>query len=299
MRDTTLVAWRGQGLPAEADLNKIFQYDLREEIDPDLEHGTDLVKLARTKSGLARLRKRLDASDPHRLPKRWSSRVSNWKERQHVLMLFLHDGFFLTLGIGGWRSFADLIYLVADEPEFVRQVMAIQGNFAARLAERILREVTVDAVVFGEPIADPHGSLISPRMYEDLVLPSYQPALQVLRRFGVETVILRTYANARALLPSIFKAGFNCLWANERDCEAMDYLALPSEFGRQLRLIGGIDLDVLRQDKDAIRGELERVLPPLLADGGYIPLADGRVREDIPFENYVYYRRLLEEMVGG
>ena len=39
------------------------------------------------------------------------------------------------------------------------------------------------------------------------------------------------------------------------------------------------------------------VLPPLLASGGFIPLADGRVREDVPFDNYVYYRRLLEEIV--
>jgi hypothetical protein len=27
-----------------------------------------------------------------------------------------------------------------------------------------------------------------------------------------------------------------------------------------------------------------------------VPLADGRVREDIPFENYVYYRELLEKV---
>jgi hypothetical protein len=136
-------------------------------------------------------------------------------------------------------------------------------------------------------------------MYEDLVLPSYRPALQVLRRYEVETIILRTYANARLLVPSFVKAGFNCLWANERDCEVMDYRALRQEFGRDLRLIGGIDLDALRLDKAAIRGEMERVIPPLLADGGYIPLADGRVRDNIPYDNYVYYRSLLEEMVGG
>jgi hypothetical protein len=63
-----------------------------------------------------------------------------------------------------------------------------------------------------------------------------------------------------------------------------------------LRLIGGIDLDALRQDKEAIRRELEAKVPPLVADGGYVPLADGRVRVDVPFENYVYYRELLERV---
>jgi len=76
----------------------------------------------------------------------------------------------------------------------------------------------------------------------------------------------------------------------------MDYGDLRREFGRDLRLIGGIDTDVLRQDKYAIQREIEEKVPPLLADGGYIPLADGRIRADIPFDNYVYYRRLLEKV---
>jgi hypothetical protein len=65
-----------------------------------------------------------------------------------------------------------------------------------------------------------------------------------------------------------------------------------------LRLIGGIDLDALRFGPEAIRREVEEKVPPLLADGGYIPLADGRVREDVTFENYAFYRRLLEKLTG-
>jgi hypothetical protein len=61
-------------------------------------------------------------------------------------------------------------------------------------------------------------------------------------------------------------------------------------------LIGGIDLDALRRDKEAIRREVEEKVPPLVADGGYVPLADGRVRADVPLENYVYYRKLLEQV---
>lgn len=78
----------------------------------------------------------------------------------------------------------------------------------------------------------------------------------------------------------------------------MDYRALRKEYGRELRLIGGIDLDILRRDKESIRREIEEKVPPLLADGGYVPLADGRVREDIPFKNYLYYRRLLEDVIS-
>ncbi len=86
------------------------------------------------------------------------------------------------------------------------------------------------------------------------------------------------------------------MWASEVNCEAMDYRSLRREYGRDLQLIGGLDLDALRQGKEAIRREIMEKVPPLLAEGGYIPVADGRIREDVTFENYSYYRRLLEDV---
>jgi uroporphyrinogen decarboxylase len=76
----------------------------------------------------------------------------------------------------------------------------------------------------------------------------------------------------------------------------MDYRDLRQEFGRELRMIGGIDLDALRHDREAIRREVEEKVPPLVADGGYVPLADGRIRADVPFDNYAYYRQLLQKV---
>jgi len=170
-----------------------------------------------------------------------------------------------------------VIRLLIKDPKFMREALAIQGEFAARMAERVLAEVEVDAAVFSEPIGGNDRALLSPQMYEEFILTSYQPVLEVLNRYGIETIILRTFANARLLIPSILKWGFNCLWACEVNIEAMDYRDLRREFGPELRLIGGIDLDALRRDKDAIRREVEEKVPPLLAVGGYAPLADGRV----------------------
>ena len=132
--------------------------------------------------------------------------------------------------------------------------------------------------------------------YEDLVLKSYEPILTVLKRYGVNPIIFLTFANTRLLIPSILKGGFNCLWACEISMKDMDYRDLRREFGRDLRLIGGIDLDALRLDKEAIKREVYEKVPPLLANGGFVPLADGRVRADVPLENYIYYRRLFEEV---
>ncbi|OGO26871.1 MAG: hypothetical protein A2Z16_03430 [Chloroflexi bacterium RBG_16_54_18] len=299
LRDDVLEKWRGQGMPAGTKLDQLFYYDQREEVSLDLYSRLDPVDLAGKPLGLERWKRSLDPADEHRLPPGWKKDLDRWRERQHVLMVQVHPGFFETLGIGESRSFTRALYLIVDQPVFVRSAMAIHGEFAARLLERFLKEVQVDAAVFSEPIAGNHGPLISPRTYSDLVLPTYQPVLDVLSSYGVETVILRTYANARVLLPVVLQAGFNCLWAVETEPDAMDYRAIRQEFGRELRLIGGIDVDVLRQGEQSVRSEIEGKVRPLLAQGGYIPLADGRVRSDMPFENYRFYRQYLESTVRG
>jgi uroporphyrinogen decarboxylase len=275
---------------------KMFSTDGREEIRLDVEPHPWPIKWPATRAELDGYARRLDPNDTARTPQGWQKNINAWKNRQHTLMMRLHIGFFETMGVDGWPRLHELIVLMHDDPGFVREMMRINGEFVAALIDRLLQDVQIDAAIFGEPIGDNHGSLISPKMYADLVLSSYQPILDVLKRQAVDVPILRTYANARQLIPVLLEHGLNCLWACEVNAEAMDYRLLRQEFGKSLRLIGGIDLDVLREGKDAIRREVEEKVPPLLEQGGYVPLADGRVRADIPFENYVYYRELLERV---
>ncbi len=296
IRPEVLKAWHRQGLPTDTNLSEMFPSDEREEIIVDLEPLPNLKKWPTSTAELEAFQRHFDPYDSRRLPSKWPKRVRGWQTRDHVLMLRAHRGFFLSMGVHDWGRFTEVIRLLIEDPQFVREAMAIQGAFAARLAEQVLQEVDLDAVVFTEPIGGSDRPLISPRMYEEFVLTSYKPVFDVLGRYNVETVVFRTFANSRLLIPSILKWGFNCLWACEVNIEAMDYRDLRREFGRDLRLIGGIDLDALRGDKEAVRREVEEKVPPLVADGGYVPLADGRVREDVPFENYLYYRQLLEKV---
>jgi len=296
IRREVLREWRKQGLPKDADIAQIFPSDQREVIEPDLEPSPKFKKWPTSRAELKGLRQHLDPYGRGRLPRGWAKKVHSWEKRDYPLMLRIHRGFFLSMGVYDWRRFSELMDLLIDDPEFVREAMTIQGKFAAGLAERVLKDVVVDAALFSEPIGGNYGPLISPQMYEEMVLRSYEPVLDVLHKYNVETIVLVTYANARALIPSMLKWGFNCLWACEVNIETMDYRDLRREFGRDLRLIGGIDLDTLRRDKEAVRREVEEKVPPLVADGGYVPLADGRVRTDVPYENYLYYRELLQKV---
>ena len=101
------------------------------------------------------------------------------------------------------------------------------------------------------------------------------------------------------MIPLLLDYGLNTLWACESESKKMDYKNLRREFGNDLKLIGGIDLDCLRFDKKGIKNEVEANVPVLLESGGYIPIADGRIRDNISFDNYIYYRRILGEVAGN
>jgi len=286
-------------MPEEAVLSELFAIDERDEIEPDLYPSPDLESSPTTLGSLDALHDALNPDDPARLPDDWDTLVPRWRNRQQTVMLRVHRGFFQSIGVHDWRRFYQMILLVKDEPYIVRKMLEIQGEFNARITERVLRDVQVDAAVFSEPIGDNNGPLISPRTYRELVLPTYQPVLEVLQRFNVQTIILRAFANIYPLIPDLLNAGINCLWVVEIRAQEMDYPRLRSEFGRDLRLIGGIDLDVLREDRESIRRELEEKVPLLLEQGYYAPLLDGRVRENVPWQNYCYYRELLERLCAG
>jgi hypothetical protein len=296
IRDEVLKEWHAQGLGKHEDLNTLFTFDYREEIEPDLEPLPHPSYWPKRLAGLQKLATHLDPLDPHRLPKDWHDKLEAWKTRDYPLILRVHRGYFLTMGVHGWNRFTDAISTLVDNPGLVKYWMNIYADFTYCLVKHILSEVQVDAVLFSEPIGGNHGPLISPSMYAEFVLESYQPIIEVLRAYGIENLIYRTYANTRALLPRVVNAGFNCLWACECNAEAMDYIQIRKEFGKELSLIGGIDSDALRHSKEEIYREVMRIVPPLLAEGGYIPLVDGRVREDVRYPNYLYYRKLLEQI---
>lgn len=299
LRDDVLERWHAQGLPQDADLAQLFHLDARERIPANFGPMPGVQRWPTCMAEVEALRPHFNPDTPGRLPADWDDRVAAWRTREHILEMPLHQGLFLSLGVNDWARLEEMLYQIMDAPEVVRGILELYGDLVSGLAERILRDVQVEFATFSEPIGGNDRPLVSPQVYEDVVLPGYARIVETLRRNGVGTIVFLTYANARVLLPAVVRAGFNCLWACETEAGAMDYREIRREFGRDLRLIGGIDLDALLRGKAAIRQEMEAKLPPLLADGGYIPLADGRVRVTVPYENYVHYREMLEELTTG
>jgi hypothetical protein len=299
MGDDVMDRWRAGGFPGDADPLKVFEGDRCEDIPVSLDPRPGIDGPITSREKLALLRERLDPADPGRLPEDWGKRVEAWRDRDHVLQLHLQRGFFLSMGVHDWRGFLEAAESAGEEPEIAAGVMAAYSEFGIGILERVARDVEIDMVSFSEPIASTHGPLISPRMHDEICLSAYRPVVARAKALGVSAAVLVSWSNVRALIPGALAAGIDCLWANEAGDPGMDYLSLRREFGTSLKLIGGIDLDAILAGREAIGREVEAKVPALLAQGGYVPAADGRIRSNVPVENYVLYRKLLAEAVAN
>lgn len=71
IRLEVLDEWHRQGMPRNVDLDEFFNYDHREEIDPDLDPRPYPRHWPRKQSDLSGFFKRLDPARRKRLPRDW------------------------------------------------------------------------------------------------------------------------------------------------------------------------------------------------------------------------------------
>jgi uroporphyrinogen decarboxylase len=75
-----------------------------------------------------------------------------------------------------------------------------------------------------------------------------------------------------------------------------DIVSVREKYPR-LQILGGIDKMKIAQGKAAIDEELNAKIPFMLKRGGYIPHVDHHAHPGISWENFKYYRNLLNEMI--
>jgi uroporphyrinogen decarboxylase len=115
--------------------------------------------------------------------------------------------------------------------------------------------------------------------------------VEFVRSRGVEWVCLDSDGRVTSLIPVWMDAGIDLLYPFEV-AAGMDVLAVRRQFGRELRLHGGVDKRALAAGPAAIDRELAR-LAPLVQNGGYIPGVDHSLPPDISYSNYCYYMERL------
>jgi len=300
IREDTVKRWRKEGLPRGVNIEEYFHLDHR-EVPPLKLSYREITKRfdypIENQKDLERFRKWLDDTRKRAYPHNWKRLVEKYKVRDYPVGVGAWEsGILQFLGVIGSDSLTRACLLMCDDPKLVNQIMDAAADYLMNGIRPALEQVDVDFAYFSEPIAGSNGPVISPAMFREFVIPRYKKIISFLKQHGVDIYILRSFGNIEVLLPDMIKAGINGLWLTETVPSGMDYRAIRKKYGKKLALIGGIDSNVLTRDKQTIRDEIYEKAPPLLKSGGYIPTIDNRARAHIPFENFVYYRTLIEEV---
>ncbi|HHN46323.1 MAG TPA: hypothetical protein ENN09_02675, partial [Planctomycetes bacterium] len=204
-------------------------------------------------------------------------------------------GFFGPLrNLLGVEKLCTLFY---DDPAFLEEMMDAEADFIIALTSGILDAVHIDAFAFWEDMAYNHAPLISPDMVRRYMLPRYRRVTDFLAGRGVKYAGVDCDGQVTSLIPVWLDAGLNFAYPFEAQA-GMDVLEVRWNFGKELRIWGGVDKRALAADRPTIDAEIARLMP-LIDEGGYIPHTDHSCPPDVPFDNYVYYMERLAAACGA
>lgn len=238
-------------------------------------------------------KKRLDPSAPNRYPQYWDDLKRCYQGRDYPLGI--HLGSYYGW-IRNWVGMEHLALWYFDQPDLVHEITEYIADFMLRVTARALEEIPdLDFAQVWEDMAMKTGPLISPDLFRRFMSPRLKRVTDAAHQAGIRLIMVDCDGRVDKLIPLWLEAGVNLVYPLEvaSDCNPIAY---RQQYGRDLRMIGGIDKRALRdgRSKVDIEREVERITP-LIRDGGYSPFVDHAVPPDVPFEHFDYYMRLVRE----
>ncbi|HQM39419.1 MAG TPA: uroporphyrinogen decarboxylase family protein [Clostridia bacterium] len=229
------------------------------------------------------------------------------KQGYHLIQYIVGAFMYLRSLIGG----EEILYMIYDEPALIHTCMKKWLELSDYITAKYQDHVRIDELLFDEDICYNHGSLISPAQIRSFLFPYYKELIQGVRNRnnrlalldknsvykqpkGYDLIIhVATDGDCRPVIPVYKEIGMNYMSPMEV-ASGCDVVQIRKDHP-DIRIKGGIDKRILAHSKEAIKIEIDRILPFMKKHGGYLPTCDHGVPAEVPFENYVYFRELLRE----
>ena len=187
---------------------------------------------------------------------------------------------------GGWGVGADLmgwvfglenvVYATYDDPEFVREFLAIIAAWNRARMEAVL-DAGVDLYV--KRAWYENCDFWTPTAFRDLLLPILSDDVELAHRRGARLGYIIT-SNAMPLLELLLEGGVDVVIGV--DPREWDLESTKRRLGREVCLWGGVNghLTLERGSAEDVRAEVHRALDVLAPGGGFILSPVDNVRED-------------------
>ncbi len=239
-------------------------------------------------------RPRLDSRTPGRYPADWPGRVAAYRSRTYPLSVPIGS---MIGKIRNWVGFENLGLIAYDDPALLEEMIEASCRCVCETIAPALKEVQFDFAAGWEDICFKNGPALSPRMFDQWIVPRYKRITDLLRAHGVEIIWTDCDGNIMPILDQFLAGGINCMFPLEV-AGGTDPVAIRQKYGRRVLLHGGVDKMPLREGPKAIERELLR-LKPVVDEGGFIPHVDHRVPADVPLQNYKFYLKLKRDIFNA
>jgi len=193
-------------------------------------------------------------------------------------------------------TFEGLAYACYDYPDMVEDMVETCCALVEDFLDQVLPHFEFDFAFGWEDICFKNGPIVSVSFFKNVVVPRYKRIGKKLSSAGIDLWYTDCDGDVRHILPYFLEAGINCLFPYEVN-SCGHPARLLEEYGKDLRIMGGIDKMELKKGKEAIKADLASVVP-LVERGGYIPFCDHRCPPDVDPSDYIYYLDLKEKMFG-
>ena len=178
-----------------------------------------------------------------------------------------------------------------EEPELVEDMFDTYLSRCETLFSRIWDAgYRFDEIFWYDDMGYKGTTFFSPNMYRSMLQPYHKRAVDWAHNRGIYAQ-LHSCGDVMTLLPDIVATGVDAL--NPLEVKAgMDAFKIKKEYGDRLVLHGGINA-VLWNDKDAILEEIDRKVPVLKENGGFIFSSDHSIPNSVSLENM---KAIVEEV---
>lgn len=192
----------------------------------------------------------------------------------------------------------ELLYAFYDDPKLIHACMRAWFELADAITAEHQRYVSLDEIFLAEDICYNHGLLISKDMVRAFLFPYYTQLIENAKRRQAHDprrihIQIDTDGFSDQAIDLYREIGMNYLSPFEV-AAGCDVVRAAKEYP-DLLISGGIDKRILATGKNAIDREIDRILPFMKARGGYYPTCDHGVPEEVAFDNYMHYRRRIQE----
>ena len=171
-----------------------------------------------------------------------------------------------------------------ENPGLVRAIADKVGKLSIAIVESLVQREWVGGIWYGDDMAYTESLLVSPAFLREYVFPFVKRMGELCRRYE-KLFIFHSDGKLAEVLEDLIACGVQAIHPNEPT--SVDMAELKAQWGDQLALLGGIDLDLLaRGTADQVVDATKSLISKVGPGGGVALGSSNSLAKFVPLANY-------------